>query len=241
MFMKYILLFVIIASFCSCKKQDIDTWEGDNGVAFLYTYEIAPKTYNFSTTANLPKVKDTVFLDMQISGRLTDYPRKIKIKSIAGTNAKVGEDYDLPEEITLPANAYGVKYPVLIYKSPKLLLDSMTLVVEIAESSEFKLGLTGSTPRKTTSGSAEYYSNRATVYIFDMLTRPSNWSDANYKLFSSVKLRFMLKTVPASNGRVDWFTPVRAAAQLPVLRAALASYEAANGPLLDESNIRVAF
>ncbi len=216
------------------------TYEGENGVAFYEYYQITnPRIYSFAATANAAKVKDSVFIEMQISGKLADYPRKIKIKSVAGTTARVGIDYDFPEEITLPAGAHKTRYPIVVYKTPQMMLDTMILVVEPEATADFKVGAAGTIPRKNNASSDEQLFTQLKLYVSNMLSRPTNWSDATYGSFSSVKLRFMMQSVPGSTQ--TYFTAARGAATLPVLRAALLTYESTNGPLIDESNNRVTF
>ncbi|MCD0489151.1 DUF4843 domain-containing protein [Pedobacter sp. MC2016-14] len=237
--MKYLLFFLVITCFFSCKKEEVMTYEGENGVAFYEYYQITnPRTYSFSAAANVAKVKDSVFVEMQVSGLLADYPRKIKIKAMAGTTAKAGIDYDFPEEITLPAGAFKTRYPIVVYKTPQMMLDTMILVVEPVATTDFKVGAAGTIPRKTSSAADEQLFKQLKLYINDMLTKPTSWNETAYGIFSSVKLRFMMKQYPTATA--NSFS-TSSATRLPVLRAALTTYESTNGPLIDESNIRVTF
>lgn len=238
--MKYFLFFLVLTIFISCKKDKVMTYEGENGVAFYEYYQITnPRIYSFAATANAAKLKDSVFIEMQVSGKLADYPRKIKIQSVSGTTARLGIDYDFPEEIILPAGAHKTRYPIVVYKTPQMRLDTMILIVEPMVTPDFKIGAAGTIPRKNNSVAEEQLFTQLTLYVNDMLSRPSNWSDVTYGLFSSVKLRFMMENVAGSTQ--TYFTAARGAATLPVLRAALTSYESVNGPLIDESNNRVTF
>lgn len=237
--MRYFLFVLVLTAFLSCKKEEVMTYEGENGVAFYEYYQITnPRIYSFSTTANLAKVKDSIFVEMQVSGKLADYPRKIRIKTVTGTTARAGVDYDFPEEITLPAGSYKTRYPIVVYKTPQMMLDTMILIVEPVETVDFKIGAAGTIPRKNNSLSDEQLFTQLKLYVNDMLTKPTNWNETAYGVFSSVKLRFMMKQYPTASANSFAST---SATRLPVLRAALSAYEAANGPMIDESNIRVAF
>lgn len=238
--MRYFLFFLVITCLFSCKKEEVMLYEGGDGVAFYEYYQITnPRIYSFTATANAGKLKDSIFLDMQISGKLADYPRKIKIKAVSGTTARAGIDFDFPEEITLPAGASRTKYPVVVYNTPQMMLDTMILVLEPIETADFKVGADGTIARKSNLVAEDQVFTQLKLYVSNMLAKPSNWSDVTYGLFSSVKLRFMMKSVP--NSTATYFTVARGPATLPILRAALLAYESTNGPMIDESNNRVAF
>jgi len=251
--MRYLLLFLIISGFFSCKEEEIKVFEGENGVAFWQNGGTSAsgattRYYNFTTPANREKTKDTVFLDMQISGKITDYARKIKIKTVtAGTTAKAGIHYDYPAEFTLPAGAYRIKYPVIVYKTPEMLTDTLNLVVSAETTSDFIIGATGPIPPKSsTDGSPTVWLvNPVTVLITDVMLQANlgfTWNATIFGTYSSVKYRFMVKetgltvfTTTALGGTAG------ANALRDQLRIKLAAYEAVNGPLIAENNDRVTF
>lgn len=238
--MRYFLFFLVLTTFIACKKDEVMKYEGGNGVAFYEYYQITnPRVYSFSLAANAAKIKDSIFIEMQVSGKLADYARTIKIKAVDGTTARVGVDYDFPEEIVLPAGAHKTRYPIVVYKTPQMRLDTMILVVEPIQTADFEVGAAGTIPKKNNSLSDEQLFTQLKLFLIDMLARPSNWSDVTYGMFSSVKLRFMMQSVP--NSTATYFTAARGAATLPILRAALLTYESTNGPMIDESNNRVTF
>lgn len=238
--MRYLLFFIVVSCFFSCKDQEVMIFEGENAVSFYEYYVITnPRTYSFGNTDNEDKVTDSVFVEMQITGKLADYARKIKLKTVAGTTARLGIDYDFPEEITLPAGAYKTKYPIYLYKTPQMMLDTMILIVEPAETVDFKVGAVGTIPGKSSMRAEDKLFKQLTYYIHDMLEMPSGWSSPTFGVFSSVKYRFMIKTIPEAD-ETSW-TVATGSTRLPILRAALTAYELTNGPLMDESNNRVTF
>lgn len=233
--MRYLLFFLVISCFFSCKEEEVMVYEGENTVSFYDYYVITnPRTYAFSADDNEDKVDDSVFVEVQITGKLADYARKIKLKAVTGTTARAGIDYDFPAEITLPAGAHKTRFPIYLYKTPQMMLDTMTLVIEPAESADFKVGAT-----RVNDSNYDKLFKQLTYYIHDMLTQPSGWSSLTFGTFSSVKYRFMIETIPSASAS-SW-TSANGPKRLPVLRAALTDYELANGPLLDESNNRVTF
>ena len=115
-----------------------------------------------------------------------------------------------------------------------MMLDTMTLILEPAESADFKVGAT-----RVTDSNYDKLFTQLTYYIHDMLTQPLGWSSLTFGTFSSVKYRFMSETIPSASAS-SW-TATNGPKRLPILREALAAYELANGPLIDESNNRVTF
>lgn len=248
--MRYLwYIFVITVLVSSCKEDEIPFFEGRNGVNFWQNGGTSAnvstvRVYSFTAAANAAKDRDTIFFDMQVSGKLENYPRTISIRRVEeGSTARAGVDYDFPAEVTLPAGEHRVQYPVYIYRTPQMEVDTMTLVIEPIETDDFIVGATGPIPPACSSCGhpTVWLYNQASLIISDILPRPSTWSDAIFGAFSSVKLRFMMEVTGLTNFSASAIGAT-GAIELPIaLRAALAAHEAANGPLLDENGVRVTF
>lgn len=235
--MRYLILLMILSALFACKKEKVEPYKGDDGIAFYATiYDPQSIAYSFAFNVK-PVTRDTVFFKMRVSGRAADHPRTVAVKAVAGTTARAGIDYILPE-VTLPAGQLTLDYPVIVLNSPEMVTNTYTLVAEIAENSDFSIGSLGNVPA---SPYTEVNFKQVKVEISNKLVQPSYWSVGTFGTFSITKFKFMIQVT----GLTD-FSPeaigVDGQYNLPIrLRNALAEYEALNGPLYDENNVRVVF
>lgn len=235
--MRYILLFMILSTFFACKKQDVELYKADDGIAFYATiYDPTSIAFSFAFAVK-PQPRDTIYFKMRVTGRATDYPRTIAVKAVEGTNARAGIDYELPE-VVLPAGALTMDYPIIVINSPEMLTKTYTLVAEIAENKDFKVGSLGTVPASPFS---ENNFKQVKIEITNQLVEPSYWVNTDFGTFSAVKFRFMIQTTGLTDFSQEAIG-IDGIYNMPVkLRNALAEYEAINGPLIDENNARVTF
>lgn len=220
----------------ACKKDKVETYSGDNGIAFYRgEYEEDSLTYSFAFSLT-QKQKDTVMLRMRILGPAATYDRKLKVHAVAGTNAREGKDYILPE-FTVPAGAITVQYPVVLLNSPEMTTQNFRIVLEMSPNQDFVQGATGIEIGSTVS-IKQYILNVSNQFV-----EPSYWSDVSgaFGSFSVTRFRFMMQVTGLTDfsyeaiGNDGYYN-------LPVtLAVELAAYEAVNGPLIDERGNRVTF
>ncbi|MFA4867978.1 MAG: DUF4843 domain-containing protein [Pedobacter sp.] len=240
--MKNIFFLIVLTSLFACKKQEVGTYAGKDGISFFaYDYEALHSTnvISFSFAFALrPQTRDTIYVRMRVTGKISDRPRTVQLKAVEGSTARAGIDYILPEA-TVPAGEYMFQYPVIVLNSPEMLTNTYRLVLEVAETNDFTLGSVGLTPA-TTSG-AERNFKQLKMDINNQLTQPSYWSVGDFGVFSAVKYRFMVQVTGLTDFSEEAIG-VDGSYNLPVrLRNALLEYEAVNGPLMDENNVRVSF
>ncbi|MDR6781480.1 hypothetical protein ABIE26_002032 [Pedobacter africanus] len=235
--MRYFILLMILPLLFACKKEKVAPYKAEDGIAF-YASIYDPQSVAYSFAFNVQPVnRDTIFFKMRVTGRAADHPRTVSVKAVAGTTARAGIDYILPE-VTLPAGKLTLDYPIIVLNSPEMTTNTYTLVAEVAENSDFTIGSLGNVPA---SPYTEVNFKQVKVEISNKLVQPSYWSAGTFGAFSVVKFKFMIQVT----GLTD-FSPeaigVDGQYNLPIrLRNALAEYEAANGPLYDENNVRVTF
>ncbi|WP_295124947.1 DUF4843 domain-containing protein [uncultured Chitinophaga sp.] len=234
--MKYLVFLSIITLAIACRKDNVEPYSGDNGIAFyLDEYEVDSLTYSFAfSLTQLPK--DTVFLKMRIMGPAAKNDRTVKVHAVAGSTAREGKDYILPE-FTVPAGAITIDYPVVLLNSPEMTSQSFRLVLEMQPNKDFVQGATGLEVGSTMS-IKQYKLNVSNQFV-----EPSYWSDVSgaFGLFSVAKLKFMMQVTGLTDFSYEALG-VDGYYNLPVtLATALAEYEAANGPLIDENGNRVTF
>lgn len=234
--MKYLLFLSILFLMAACKKENVSTYKGPDGITFYVDeYEVDSLNYSFAYSP-VPKNRDTVFLKMRVVGAAADYPRVISVTAGAGSTARQGKDYELPE-ITLPAGALTVLYPVVLLNSPEMTTTTFRLVAQVAPGKDFQVGATGREIGGTTS------LEKIIIDMSNKIIKPSYWDDVEsaFGAFSERKFRFMVQVTGLSDFSYDAIG-VDGYYNLPVkLQNALAEYEAVNGPMIDESGNEVTF
>jgi hypothetical protein len=242
--MKYLSYILIVACLFSCKKEAVETYQGKDGISFFaYTYELlhttAVRSYSFALQAT-QKQRDTLFIPMRITGKLSDQPRKVLLKTAQGTTATAGVDFEL-KEFTVPPGASTFNYPLILINSTGMASNVYRIVLEPAETKDFTLGTLGQTPgiNDITEENFRYLK----IDVTGQYIEPSYWIylQADFGEFSAVKYKFMVKTLGITDFSYDKIGS-DGLLNFPVtLRNALAAYEAANGPLLDENGQQISF
>lgn len=234
--MKYLFFISAVFLLASCRKEEVTTFHGSEGIAF-YTdkYEADSLIYSFAFAVT-EKPKDTVWLKMRVTGTVSDKPRRISVRAGEGTTARSGKDYMLPEAF-LPAGALTVKYPVVLLNSPEMKTTIFRLVVQVAESDDLVVGATGQEMGETTS------LDHFVFHVSNQLVEPAYWPDisSRFGMFSATKFRFMMQVTGLTDFSVDAIG-IDGLYNLPVkLKNALDEYVAMHGPLMDENGNEVTF
>jgi hypothetical protein len=242
--MKYLLYVMIVVSLFSCKKEEVATYQGKDGVSFFaYTYQLlhttAVRSYSFALQAT-QKPRDTMFIPLRITGKLSDSPRTVLLKAIDGTTATAGVDFELKEAI-IPPGTYIFNYPLILINSPGMAKNVYRIVLEPAETKDFTLGTFGQTPATTTTLGTEQNFRYLKIEVTNQYIEPAYWADLDFGVFSAEKYKFMVKTLGITDFSYERIG-TDGLLNFPVtLRNALIAYEAVNGPLIDENGQRVTF
>lgn len=235
--MKYLTIFILLVLVLGCKKSEIPTYHGADGISFYISYFANPDSINYSFALQpAQKQRDTVFIPMRLVGKPSANPRTFKLRATDSSTARNNVDYILPNA-TLPANQLSVNYPLIVLNSPEMKTTTFKLMLEVAPGADLVAGAPGV--------AADLSANlkRMKVNITNQLIRPTYWDNLEFLFgtFSVVKFQFMIKVSGLTNfdpnvvGAGDLF-------RLQVnFRNALTVYEAANGPLIDEFGNRVKF
>ena len=235
--MKYLLFFSLLCLTLACKKQDVATYSGDNGITFYRgQYEADSLSYSFAFSIK-PKQKDTVFLKMRVQGPAVDFARTVSVKAAAGSTARENIDYQLPEA-KLPAGTLTLMYPVVLLNSPGMLTNTYRLIVEVAPNKDFSTGGFGA---EITGKTIAVKSVK--IDVSNQILQPTYWPSiqGSFGPFSVAKFKFMIQVTGLTDFS-DEAIGIDGFYNLPVkLGNALAAYEAVNGPLIDENGNRVTF
>jgi hypothetical protein len=245
--MKYLLYIMIVFCFFSCKKEVVESYQGKDGISFFaYTYELLHTTgfrsYSFALQAT-QKQTDTLFIPLRITGKLSDKPRTVLLKAIQGTTAKQGVDFEL-KEVTVPPGVFMFNYPLVVINSVGMASNVYKIVLEPAETKDFTLGTFGQTPANSVNLGTEENFRYLKVEVTGQYIEPAYWAvylAGDFGPFSAVKYKFMVNTLGITDFSYEKIGS-DGLRNFPVtLRNALAAYEAANGPLLDEKGQRISF
>jgi len=234
--MKQTLYMIILILCCiSCKKDDIQFFEGKDAMSlYIGQYEADSTLYSFATRSAGIK-QDTVFVKVRIQGSSRKVERVIELEPFQGTSAVEGTDYLLPKFI-LPADSIEVRYPVILLRSERLKDERIVLNVAVKASEVFEKGAIGQEINK--SYSIPYYK----IIFNDFLSKPPYWDNIEWAVgtFSIAKFQFMFR-IYGSDKDFENVTTGELLNMRLRLRAAQAEYEAENGPLLDENGLHVTF
>ena len=244
--MKYLLYIMTVFCLFSCKKEVVERYEGRDGISFFaYTYELLHTTgfrsYSFALQAT-KKQTDTLFIPLRVTGKLSDKPRTVLLKAVSGTTATQGVDFEL-KEVTIPPGVFTFNYPLVLFNSVGMASNVYKIVLEPAETKDFTLGTFGQTPANSVNLGTEENFRYLKVEVTAQYIEPAYWATlaADFGAFSAVKYQFMVKTLGITDFSYEKIGS-EGVRNFPVtLRNALAVYEAANGPLLDEKGQRITF
>lgn len=235
--MKYLTILFLLVFAIGCKKDDIPTFEGRDGISFFIDYYENPDSTNYSFALQpTVKTKDTIFIKMRLVGKPANVARSIKLKALVGSTARPNVDYILPE-IKLPANATFVNYPLVVFNTPEMLNKSFQLLLGVDPGSELVPGAPGVAVDLSRNFA------KMKVNITNQLIEPDYWQNLIFFFgdFSIVKFKFMIKVTGLTN-----FDPnVVDLGELFLiqvnLKKALSDYVQLNGPLIDEFGNPITF
>ncbi|MDO6736380.1 DUF4843 domain-containing protein [Wenyingzhuangia sp. 2_MG-2023] len=185
-----LITFVFLSA---CAKDEITSFEGDNGVTFLpesvnRTYE---KTYSFLGNETGEYIQE---VDVQVIGRAAEVDRYFTATMTSDDATTATEDQFEILEGVVKANEYEGKLYVKLYNSEPLSSTTVSVNLELSDSDDF------------TSGVAE--TNDFTLYWTNQIVVPS-WTYYRY-FFTSVASTSAYRAIVESTGvtqfdRADYF------------------------------------
>lgn len=189
---KYIfgaLIGISLATF-SCKDDKLMYEYPFDKVYFKYTESdsITRKSFVYDP---VEVVRDTVFINLQTIGKVTNYDREVKI--VQRDTTAVGKitaipnvhfvAFDSPEmkgKMVIPAGASKAKIPIILLKDISLESSEALLYVEILDNENFLQGLPGALKNR--------------VVFSCMLSKPALWRNMQYYFgdYGQVKHQFLI-------------------------------------------------
>ncbi len=225
----------------SCEKDERLMYQDDdprvyfpksivlNGIASIdsvnYSFALEPEE----------RQTDTIYLSFRIMGLAKDYDRPIRIALTKESTAKEGYHFEF-KNLYMPAHAYEVTLPVIMYRRPGLKDSIIRAEFRIAESADFKpADDVDNTPTRLNKLSYN-------LTITDMLVKPAIWETLWKNLFGSysdTKLIYLTQWTGYRTWNSPVYFPQDQNFMIQQARLGLYRHEQANGPLIDEHGDRV--
>jgi len=219
-----VILYLIISA---CGKEERLMYKESPAIYFSRDFPL-PDSVNYTFVVKPDTLlRDTVYLNIRITGLATDADRKFNLVIADSSTAIKGTHFDIGPAV-VKAGQYAVKFPVYLFRTPDMKNKVFSVYFRIASSDDFAEGF---------AGNLKYQ-----IRVTDMLLKPSDWSDFFYGAYSLTKHQFMvsrLGTTAITMGTGAQFSEIMSILQK--MRVELIRYENANGPLVDENGNRVTF
>jgi hypothetical protein len=219
------LLLAVPVMMAACSKNEELIYSESPSIYVWNRIDSADFTF---ATVPVNVTQDTIEIEYRIIGTAANVDRTIKLEPRPGATAKEGYHYSVGPAV-VKANEYSTIVPVYVYRRAGLKDSTVTVILDIKENEDFKVG---------------YYDQlRYKITINDVLTKPTIWDSAwapYFGSYSEVKFRFLLE----ATGRTNWNSfPFPADSRFMSQRAknALLSYNQQFGDLIDENNQIVVF
>lgn len=237
-----LLLTVLLAG---CSKSELTRYDQPG---MVYIYKDYFSTSNDSTIYSFAirpssLMQDTVKIPIRIMGEAGSSDRTVNVTVVKdSTTATEGKHYKILP-VMIKAGEYKSDIKVVLYKTPDLATGDVRLQLAIGESADFKPGLPATMPvNPRAGGSLQYF-----IKWNDVLTKPSNWDTrlaSSFGSYSKVKYLFIIQVT----GRAEFPYGISGGLSFPEMnyynilcKTELATYVAANGPLIDETGATVTF
>ena len=218
------ILYLLISA---CSKEERLMYKEAPAIYFSRDF-VMPDSINYTFAVKPDTVlRDTVYLNIRISGLATKTDRKFNLVIADSSTAVKGKHFDIGPTV-IKAGEYAIKFPVYLFRTADMKDKVFAIYFRIAGSDDFAAGF----------GNSLNYQ----IKVTDKLLKPADWSDFFYGAYSLTKHQFMvsrLGTTAITMGTGAQFSQIMSILQK--MRVDLVKYENANGPLIDENGNRVTF
>jgi hypothetical protein len=239
------MLLVVTGFHTACKKSELTKfYEADNVYIYKDAFNTSRDSILFSFAIKPASLTtDTVKVPLRIMGTAQNRDRQVQVKVLTDSStAKQDQDFVILPAI-IKADSYTGDIPILVKRTAAMKTAELRLMIEIAESADFKPGVPNSLPQSPRAGG----STKLLIKLNDYFTKPTNWD--NFLVFyfgsySQVKYGFVITTTGRSEFLTSGTDPVSSPQMIyfkVLCRSELADYKAAHGPLIDEFGLEVSF
>lgn len=226
---------MLFLSACSAKEVLIDFKESptiyivkSNGMdTSIYSFALKPTSVT----------SDTIYLPVQISGKLSGTARNISLVADDNSTALANVHYKLLSYRIEP-NQNTARLPIVIYRTQDLKLNQVLLKLRLVRNENFNLFKENN------------FDSTYNFLINDVLSRPTEWgvnSSSQYFFYFGAYSRVKYQLIINATGKYDFIDPPLVSGEWYFYKAqarnALISYNNANpsNPLRDENGALVTF
>lgn len=180
---KLYIAVVLLSGLMACKKEDVKVYHGGDRVQFTNPNPSLAYvgTQDFSFAAKGSPESATLYLPVDITGRVASFDREVKVEIIASeTTAAKGVDFDFGSSVVKAGASKGT-IELLLKKTAALDKEVKTLAFRIVSSEHFGPGIEKQVTRK--------------VNFFNFMVKPSTWDTRMRTYFgeySIMKHKFIL-------------------------------------------------
>lgn len=203
-------IYVIAASlfFCAgimgCKK-DLKTFEDEGSIYFSNAYRFfnGSQVGVDSTLVSFAYAKSTkkdsiVLLAVKLVGNMASVDREFKVSIDKSSTAVMGTHYEfLTSKFVIPANQTIGLIGIDLKRTPDMRDKNLLLKLKLEENENFKTTMLDVVTNSTTGKTKSYIMH--TVWINDILKRPSAWFDSYLGTFTQKKLFLLAELAEITN------------------------------------------
>jgi hypothetical protein len=245
-FVTFVLTTAMI--FSGCEELVVNTYEDYTSVYFYRgqnnVYGNAQNdslSYSFFYTES-SALSDTVWIDVRLTGRPAPVDRPLPLsqvdpeperaddKTLPGIHYRAFDDPGLHPFLIMPAGKVVAKIPIVLLRNESLQKKEYRLWMELGSNEYFEPGVKEQ--------------QRFLLKISDLTVQPGNWDTVWKSIFgtwSVVKMKFIIDYVGVDNFDIPILYADMRIYLNQKAKNKLIEYEAANGPLYDETGSRVSF
>lgn len=190
---RYHIIFAAAAVLLTaCREETIDPFIEINGISFA-NFRTGRELSDSASVTFVYEDADTmdVTVNMQLTGRTTDYDRRIAL-TLTSDDAREGVDYRIPDEALLKAGATTATFHITLLRTEPLKKADKHLHLSLSENEYFTLPLTFLTnangDRVTTLEYNIIFGDRFTV-------KPTTWQDELLGKFSQQKFELICRVL----------------------------------------------
>lgn len=177
------LLSLVILSFNSCGKDEIETYSGKDNIYFTFAESGGDFTINVATDRRdsigysfayeKPEVEQKVVkIPFGVQGNVSSQDREVKLVVDPSSTVIEGTHFKMPDHVVLGAGKAVDSLPVTFFRVPEMKSERILLVLNLESNENFATDFSiRSTDRDTLN------LTKLKITIDDILEKPSGWYD----------------------------------------------------------------
>jgi hypothetical protein len=187
---QHLLSAALVMGVFGCQKSEIAVYDGESNIYFSRAVESTPSDSLNVTFAFRPTIKDSlVMIPVRITGPAAPEARTYKVGVESSSTAKSGVHFTLPSTFQLPAGKVSDSVAVKLLRTPDLLTDTVSIVLELQANEYFSTAMLDKVTNATSGQKLSY--TRYRILVTDVLSKPQRWLDTYLGSFTRKKLLLM--------------------------------------------------